>query len=85
MTLLAEEGSLLIARDACDWNSVDSLNLYLSLDLAAGADFGHHRSRNLKKVEKVCIPSAIVDVEEHCPGAVADICRVDFSVGQLPD
>ena len=66
MALLAEEGGLLIARDSCDWNSIETFDFDLGVNFAAGADFRHHEqaleSRSFLRVASLLLLAIVIGV-----------------------
>ena len=79
---LAEEGGLLIAGDASDWDSVEAGDGgYFSVDFAGRPDFRQHRGRNVEEGDQILVPTTGMNIEEHGAGGVAGVSDVKSAAG----
>ena len=84
--MLAEQRGLLVSGDAGDGDAFESL--YAGdgrVDLTRGAHVRHHREWNLEQVEKLAVPRAGMNIEEHGAGGIADVGGMEFALRQFPD
>src|ERR1035437_2818259 len=83
---LANQGSLLIAGNAGEWNALQSFRSgRFSVDLAGGSHDRHHGERDSKQIEKFAVPGPGMHVKEHGARGVAGVGRVNSAARQLPE
>ena len=83
---LSEECRLLVAGDARDGDARGNPGVArLSEGAARTSHLGHHARGNVKEVEKLLVPAALVDVVEHRAARVGDVGRMHEPAREHPD
>ena len=81
---LAEEGGLLVARDARDGH-FHPLDVHMAVDLAAALHLGQHVHGDAQPLADGLVPAQVLDVIEHGAAGVGVVGHVHPAAGELPD
>ena len=82
---LAEEGGLLIAGDACDWDAAQSGEGGFADALAGPDHLGQEAGWDVEEAEEILVPLAFDHVEQQRARGVGDVGDVMPAAGEVPD